>query len=547
MRAEPLAPPWAAAWPSLLPAMLLVLLLGYWLLGLGAAPLFDVDEGAFAEASREMLASGDWGHTTLNGTDRFDKPILVYWLQAGSLALFGASEFAVRLPSALCAVGLGLLLAFEARRRLGGAAVWLAPLLMATALGPWIIGRAATADALLHLLLALSLVDLSRALLDGNVPARRRFALWMGLGLLAKGPVAVVLPAGALLLWAMASGRAGWLRLLHLLRDGWAWLILLLVAAPWYVYALQRHGMAFVEGFLLRHNLERFSGPLEGHGGSLVYYLLALPLLVWPWAPLLVSGLLRGLRERSRLWVTYRQRDRREPLGFDALWAAWGLWVLLLFSLSGTKLPHYLLYGFVPLIWMLTRLLTQGLSMRLFAALLGCMALSLLLGASSPWWMQLLAQRLGDVHAQALLDLTAMSAMPLPGLALGALALVGLLAARQAAWRLPLLAGAALATQLSLSLQVLPWWGEAVQGPVRALSQAAAERQLPLVQWRTHQPSSGFYRAQAAPRRLPQLGEAALLRSDHLAALRQTLPAPQTARTLVQARGFVLVLVEQQP
>ena len=86
---------------GLVAAVLLALMVGW----LGAGPLFDVDEGAFAEASREMLASGDWGHTTLNGADRFDKPILVYWLQAAALALIGPHEWAARLPSALCAWG----------------------------------------------------------------------------------------------------------------------------------------------------------------------------------------------------------------------------------------------------------------------------------------------------------------------------------------------------------------------------------------------------------------------------------------------------------
>ena len=78
-------------------AGLLVLCLAW----LGAAPLFDVDEGAFSEATREMLASGDWGHTTLNGEPRFDKPILVYWFQAASVAVFGLHEWSLRLPSAL--------------------------------------------------------------------------------------------------------------------------------------------------------------------------------------------------------------------------------------------------------------------------------------------------------------------------------------------------------------------------------------------------------------------------------------------------------------
>ena len=69
-------------------------LLGLFLLGLDKALLFDVDEGAFTEATREMLLSGDWGHTTLNGLDRFDKPIGVYWLQAISASVFGLNEFA---------------------------------------------------------------------------------------------------------------------------------------------------------------------------------------------------------------------------------------------------------------------------------------------------------------------------------------------------------------------------------------------------------------------------------------------------------------------
>ena len=64
-------------------------LLGLFLLGLDQALLFDVDEGAFTEATREMLVSGDWSHTTLNGLDRFDKPIGVYWLQAISASIFG--------------------------------------------------------------------------------------------------------------------------------------------------------------------------------------------------------------------------------------------------------------------------------------------------------------------------------------------------------------------------------------------------------------------------------------------------------------------------
>ena len=74
------------------------------MLGMGTTPLFDVDEGAFSEATREMLESGDFGFTFLNGKPRFDKPILVYWLQALSMSMFGLSEVGARMPSLVAGI-----------------------------------------------------------------------------------------------------------------------------------------------------------------------------------------------------------------------------------------------------------------------------------------------------------------------------------------------------------------------------------------------------------------------------------------------------------
>src|SRR4029079_869765 len=86
---------------------------------LGHAPLFDVDEGAFSEATLEMFQRGDFLSTYLNGEPRYDKPILIYWLQAASVSVLGVSELAFRLPSALCAaVWVALTFAF-ARRYFG--------------------------------------------------------------------------------------------------------------------------------------------------------------------------------------------------------------------------------------------------------------------------------------------------------------------------------------------------------------------------------------------------------------------------------------------
>src|SRR3982750_4784085 len=112
----------------------------FWMLG--AAPLFDVDEGAFSEATLEMFQRGDFLSTYLNGEPRYDKPILIYWLQAASVSVLGVSELAFRLPSAVCAaVWVALTFAF-ARRYFGAERALLAAGVMGTSLGVFIIGRA---------------------------------------------------------------------------------------------------------------------------------------------------------------------------------------------------------------------------------------------------------------------------------------------------------------------------------------------------------------------------------------------------------------------
>lgn len=466
---------------------------------LGAAPLFDVDEGAFAEATRELLASGDWGHTTLNGTDRFDKPILVYWLQALSVALFGVNEWAVRLPSALCVAGVLWFTGRFAAQRWGGGVGALAALVMGSSLGLLAIGRASTADGLLNALLVLTTLSLWRFAESGDRSALRWAYLWCGLGLLAKGPVAVVVPGGALLLWSVFSdrGRTAW-------RAVWywpGWLITVALAAPWYAYALQRHGMAFVNGFFMRHNVERFTGTLEGHGGSVLYYLVVLPLLLLPWTPLLALVLLRA---RS-LW--------HDPLSrFLLLWAGF---VLGLFSLSGTKLPHYMLYGLAPLALLMARQLPElrrGWQIALWAVL----ALELLLAATLPSLVQRLAPHIQDAWVRGLFE-TAPDAQALSvATAAAVLACVVLLGWRRGFF-VQRFGGAVLAVQLLWVGAVIPWVSDTLQGPVKAAGVWARERSETIVQWRLHQPSFAYYRGVPAPAREPGPTELALTRQDRLA------------------------------
>jgi 4-amino-4-deoxy-L-arabinose transferase-like glycosyltransferase len=588
-------------------------------LGLGRAPLFDVDEGAFSEASREILASGDWGHTTLNGADRFDKPILVYWLQASSAAVFGSHEFALRLPSALCTWAWALALALFAQPRWGTRAALLAGTLLASSLGVLLIGRAATADALLNLLLTLASLDLWRwAELKVNTPepspvvhklARslgrapsgeaaivklfvnaagspllaprllRRAALWIALGLLAKGPVALLVPGAALVLWCLFAKQ--WRLIGAALRDPWAWAIVIAVAAPWYGYALWRHGQAFIDGFFIKHNLARYGGALEGHGGGLAYYIVVLPVLLLPWSALLGPMVWRP----GRLWG--------EPLPrFLVLWA---LFVLVFFSFSGTKLPHYLLYGFSPVVLLAARWLADlddvlpRARLRLAGSLNGStsgapgtatgkpgradrpdvkpqafmlpvlvatMVALLALAALLPLYLPGIAAGQADALYRTLLgapaDPAALARELWIGLGLAALLVLaaGFWPARAVGrWRLTPSTRAALAgvvSAVACAWLVLPWWGERLQAPVKEaalqarawLAQAApAPTPRVVVQWRLHQPSFAFYLGQPTPPRAPRTGELALVRLDRLPADR-----PERWRMLHQGRGYGLLL-----
>ncbi len=506
------------------PWLWLALLLTLWLAGLGLAPLIDVDEGAFSEASREMLASGDWGHTTLNGADRFDKPILIYWFQAASMALFGVNEFAARLPSAVAALMWCLAALRFAEGWLGSQVERAAVGIVATSLGVMLIGRAATADALLNALMCWACLDLWRHLDSREKGPLRRAFFWMGLGLLTKGPVACLVPGMAVILYLLSCGQLR--RLREVLGDPLAWAILLLTAVPWYAYALHRHGMAFIDGFILQHNVNRFMQAKEGHGGSPFYTLLVAPLLMLPWTPLLVGV-------GGRLGKAWRTPVTRFLL-------CWSGFALLFFSLSNTKLPHYLLYGLTPLMLLCAQALSELRSRALGLALAASQLLLFGLLSASQHMAGWLAERTADPLYHTLLSTAA------PGPAWWMLATVGALWLLVWCWPKGCLADKAVVGALLgafwVVLAVLPWWAEALQGPVRDLAlEARKATGQPVTQWQTRQPSFAFYLGAPTPPGGPSAGALSLARTDRLPAQNTAAAEALPLRTVAESRGFALV------
>ena len=307
---------------------------------LGGPSLWDIDEGNNSEAAREMWRAGNWIVPTCNYRMREDKPALLYWLQGAGYALFGASEFAARLPSALAALA-AMLATYEFGRRLFNAAAGLlAGLLLGASILFCAAAHFANPDSLLNTCSLFALFFFWRDYAAG----RRGWSPWSaaaaGLGVLAKGPVGLVLPAAVaflFLLWRWELGRLWGLRLLRGL------LVFVLIAAPWYIWVTVETKGAWTVGFWTHHNVNRFTGSLEGHAGPFYYYAVALLVGCAPWCVFFGPTAwyaLRRVRRPKAAATSTGAPDDRPAVQFLLCWMAV---YFIFFSASVTKLPNYIL------------------------------------------------------------------------------------------------------------------------------------------------------------------------------------------------------------
>ena len=252
-------------------ALLLAALAGLLLLvGLGAVALTDRDEGANAEAAREMLVERSWISPTLGGAPRFAKPAFVYWLTAGAYAVLGVSETAARLPSAVAALLLVLVQHAFVRWAFGREVAWRAALVLLLSVEFVAIGRMALTDATLALWTTVAGYAFMRGWW-GAPPRGRWYALaWIAAGLaaLAKGPVGLLVPLGGVLLYLLLAGglRQAW-------REAWplrGLALFLLVAAPWYAAMFWIHGWDYAAR-ARGETIGRVVRPVTGPGGTFLY------------------------------------------------------------------------------------------------------------------------------------------------------------------------------------------------------------------------------------------------------------------------------------
>jgi 4-amino-4-deoxy-L-arabinose transferase-like glycosyltransferase len=498
--------------------LLLLALVLFPFLGLGTPPLFDLDEGAFTASTTEMFLRGDFLSSYLLGEPRYDKPILIYWLQAASVSLLGHGEFAWRLPSAL-ASSLWILATYAFTARVQNLrAGFVAALIVATAAGLTIITRAATADALLNLWLACAGYATWLWLREGGKPWLYAAWLAMALGFMTKGPVALVIPGGALFLWCASRGE--WRRFFSWALAPGPLLVFFAVAAPWFALETWREGSGFLTGFFLKHNLSRFDTPMEGHGGNYFYYVPVVLLSLLPHTALL---LIAGFRLKA-IW-------RDELLRFGLLWF---LLAFVMFSLSGTKLPHYVYYGYGGLVVVLAAMAAEK-SARWLLALTGAAAFALLLALPG-----LLEHALSHLKPDDL-----QLAQGLPGefgvlywtWCAGALVVSLLpLLLRSISQRWALCANGLL-VGATFALFLLPIVGEVQQGPVKKAGELARTLPGTLLLHGINTPSFQTYAGRRVEKRDARAGDLVLTRESHLA----ELPANDV---VFRERSYVLTRVK---
>src|SRR6059036_87566 len=313
------------------PLLLLALCALLFFLGLGTLGLTDRDEGSNAEAAREMVQSGDWLTPTLNGAPRFAKPILIYWLIACSYLVFGVSEFAARFPSALFGTLLVLMQYAFATRLLGPTVGFRAALMLLLNFEVLAIGRMVLTDMVLVFFTTLSIFSFFLAM-EGEGRAKRwywGFYVGMALATLTKGPVGVLVPLLAVIPYLLLTRR--WREVARECRLLPGTAVFLLIAAPWYAAIVLLHGAGYAES-ARGDTLTRFFSVIGGHGGTILFYIPILFLGFFPWSGFLPAALVQALRER----------DEDPQRAVQLLCALWVLGVFLFFTLSSTRLPHYI-------------------------------------------------------------------------------------------------------------------------------------------------------------------------------------------------------------
>lgn len=439
-------------------------------------PLFDEDEGFTAEVSREMLERKEWVLLESNFEPRYDKPPLAFWMMAASFHFLGYTEVAARLPGIVASLFLQYLIYAFVRKRYGEKRAIKAGLLVVGTLQFTLMSKSAIADPFLYLFVTAGVFSLIRYAEEGKTKSLCFFMIWNALAFLTKGPV-VFLISGVSVLSVMIYRKDAsfFLRVLRPLPL----LLFFAVVLPWFALSYQKVGMVMIEDFFVKHNVGRFSNAMEGHGGAFWYYFVVLLVGFLPFSLSHIYALYRTFKARTDLVTTVS--------------LVWFLSVFIFFTISATKLPHYLMLGFFPLVLLSSRyFFSRG--KRMAGILAACVVLLLI---AAPLCAGRVLPRVDDEYARLLIaGFPEVFGLGYYGVQFFCLAGIG-----YTVWKRSMLFVCFFLISVNVTMLA---YGVLQQGPVKELARLV---NTDIVMRNHYLPSFSFYRQQAYPVREPEPGE----------------------------------------
>lgn len=296
---------------------------------LGKVHLFDWDEINFAESAREMIATDNYMQVQINYEPFWEKPPLFFWMQVASMKVFGVNEFAARLPNAVCGI-LTLLVLFALGRRLHNEqfAFWWVLIYAGTFL-PHMYFKSGIIDPWFNLFIFLGIYFLGSFLAAKE--ERKKLlkplllsALFTGLGILTKGPVAMLVVLLTYALFLFFNRGKGLASLKHYL---WWGLGVIAVTLLWFGLEIAQHGWWFVNKFIT-YQVRLAKTEDAGHGGFFLYHFVVVLIGCFP-ASLLIFRYKNQIHENSRQQI------------FRKLMIASFIVIMVVFTIVKTKIVHY--------------------------------------------------------------------------------------------------------------------------------------------------------------------------------------------------------------
>ncbi|HEY2783054.1 MAG TPA: glycosyltransferase family 39 protein [Steroidobacteraceae bacterium] len=342
-----------------------------WLTSLSGRPLFNPDEGRYAEIPREMLQSGDWVVPHLNGLAYIEKPPLQYWATAAAYRLFGVNEFSARLYMALTALAGAALAGFLAARLFGVEAGWRAAAILSAMFMFVVLGQLITLDMSLTFWMTVSLAGFLLGQVPG--PTQRRWMLlaWAGAacGVLTKGLVAAAIPAAVLVIYSLWSRDFSPWRKLHPALGA---PLFLAITVPWHWLAARRLD-DFLQFFFVHEHFARYLTPSADRQEPWWFFGWVFLAGTVPWTVPALRVVISG-------WRAPASPGQFRPTLF--LWI-WVIFICVFFSLSDSKLMPYILPVIPALAVLIASLPAAALKRDLLVTSILTTAVALALGAAT--------------------------------------------------------------------------------------------------------------------------------------------------------------------